>query len=72
MIRGGKPNGTSAHRETKRHMDGGKHPLQDDHTQHDPRSLSLFEKDVTTGPTKSSVDSWQKKRGLNIYSDETG
>ena len=44
-------------------MDGGKHPLEDDHSQHDPRSLALFlDENVTTDPAKRKVNAWMPER----------
>lgn len=47
------------HGKAEGHMDGGKHPLEDDHGKHDPWCLLLLlDKNVTTDPTKCEVYAW--------------
>jgi len=47
------------HGEAERNMNGGKCPLQDDHSKHDPWNLALFlDENVTADPAERKVNAW--------------
>jgi len=48
--------GAYTHGKAQGHVDGGKHPLKNDHPHHNPWCLVLLDENVTTDPAERKVD----------------